>query len=246
MVCESGRNAKIVREILTSTDPTGGPEAWKVTRLRGKRPLYSVACPTVTECVALGENGTMLSSSDPLGGAKAWKSANLYPYVPATNGPNAVACAPGGGLCVATGEKSSMLWARKPLAGILGWQGVGLLGFPTLLGAACASPKLCIGYGFGTLITSTNPARGRWSARGAPKGLPAGLELAAGFCASSGFCAVAGGRGNHNGTVYTNPSPPQSAWHKASVDSTPIRAISCLSSTLCVAVDGEGRILTGS
>jgi hypothetical protein len=245
-MCESSRHAKVVREILTSTDPTGGPEAWKVTRLRGKKPLYSVACPTATECVALSKNGTVLSSSNPLGGAKAWKSASLYPYVPATNGPNSVTCAPGGGLCVATGEESSMLWARKPLAGILGWEGVSLPQFPTLLGVACASPTSCIGYGFGTLIASTNLARGRWSARGAPRGLPAGLELAAGSCAAGGFCAVGGGRGSHNGTVFTNPSTPRRAWRKARVDNVPIRAISCPTATLCVAVDSSGRILTGS
>ncbi len=246
--CESVRGgAKVIREILTSTDPTGGPEAWKVTRLRGKEPLYSVSCPTTKECVALSRKGAVLSSSNPLGGAKAWKSADIYPYKPATYGANAVACAPSGGLCVATGENSNMLWARRPLAGILGWRGASIEPFPTLLGAACASPKLCVAYGVGTLIASTNPARGRWSARGAPKRLPGSLDLQAGSCASSGFCAVAGGGRNGNqGTVFTSPSPSRRPWAKARIDEAGIGGISCPSSALCVAVDDRGRILTGS
>jgi hypothetical protein len=243
--CESSPGGKVIREILTSTDPTGGPEAWKVTRLPGNQPLNSVSCPTATECVALARGGSVLSSSDPLGGAKAWKSADLYPYVPATHGGNSVACAPGDGLCVATGESSTMLSARRPLAGILGWKGASIAPFPTLLGAACASPKLCVAYGFGTLIASTNPTRGRWSA-GAAKGLPTSLVLLSGSCAPTGFCAVAGGRNGGQGMVFTSPSPPRRPWHKARIDKLQIGGISCPSSTLCVAVDGSGRILTGS
>lgn len=245
-LCESVRTRQYTPAIFTSTDPGGGPEAWKETQLHGKSAIYSVSCATATECVALAKDGTLIGSSNPLGGASAWKTADLYPYEPVTYGQNAVACVAGGGLCVATGQSSSILWARNPLAGILSWRGVKLGRFPTLLGVACASPKLCVGYGFATLIASRNPAHGRWSRRGAPKHLPRGLALNAGSCAPSGFCAVAGGSGSNNGTVLTNAAPMRRAWRRARIDNVPIRSIACPSSGLCIAVDGSGRILTGT
>jgi hypothetical protein len=69
--------------VLTSTDPTGGPGAWKVTyvdheieagsmAVDDQAELISIACPSVSLCIASDGAGNVLTSKDPTGGASAW------------------------------------------------------------------------------------------------------------------------------------------------------------------------------
>ena len=61
--------------VLTSTDPTGGAEAWTATNLNQE--LNGVSCPTVSLCVATANEqnvGLVLTSTDPTGGAGAWST----------------------------------------------------------------------------------------------------------------------------------------------------------------------------
>ena len=56
--------------VVTSSNPTGGAAAWKVTAVR--RWLGGVSCPSSGLCVAVDGSGNVLTSSNPTGGAAAW------------------------------------------------------------------------------------------------------------------------------------------------------------------------------
>src|SRR5438094_8502584 len=70
--------------VVTSTNPTGGPSAWTVTNVdvsvgpnsSGPR-LTGVSCPTGDLCVAVDSDGTIITSTKPTGGATAWKALHV-------------------------------------------------------------------------------------------------------------------------------------------------------------------------
>ncbi len=62
-------------QVSVSTDPTGGPRAWRTIRLHSGDPV-AISCPSAKLCVAAG--GTeLLTSTDPAGGPRDWKDAYL-------------------------------------------------------------------------------------------------------------------------------------------------------------------------
>jgi hypothetical protein len=81
-------------EVLTSTDPTGGPAAWHIGGQIGqKTSLHALSCPTTTMCVAINESEEALVSVDPTGGPSAWSATPLAPLAPGTYYPTGLACA---------------------------------------------------------------------------------------------------------------------------------------------------------
>jgi hypothetical protein len=86
---------------VTSTNPTGGPSAWKLTSLGGpdNTSQRGVSCPNTGLCVAVANDneahGVALTSDNPAGGASAWTRTNI-----GGNAMNGVSC-PTSGLCVA-------------------------------------------------------------------------------------------------------------------------------------------------
>ncbi len=63
-------------EVFTSTEPTGGANAWTKTFDPGGS-LYAVSCPAVSFCVGADGAGDVVSSTDPAGGASTWAHATL-------------------------------------------------------------------------------------------------------------------------------------------------------------------------
>jgi hypothetical protein len=70
-------------DVLTSTDPTGGSGAWNLayvddsteagpTVTSDQAELVSIACPSVSLCMASDGAGNVLTSKNPTGGASAW------------------------------------------------------------------------------------------------------------------------------------------------------------------------------
>ena len=99
-------------EIVTSTDPTGGPSAWTITPVVSGS-LNAISCPTISMCVAVNNNAYV--STNPTGGASSWSEENTksqYPFW-------AISC-PSTSLCVAVGGNvgvaSLSLQARAPCA----------------------------------------------------------------------------------------------------------------------------------
>jgi len=59
-------------DVVTSTDPTGGARAWKITRLDGSTMLDSVSCASRDFCIVGGLSETVFVSHNPAGGSSAW------------------------------------------------------------------------------------------------------------------------------------------------------------------------------
>lgn len=72
--------------ILTSTDPTGGPSSWRVDHVDGGTfdgcslcgvPSRSVACPSRYLCLAVDRAGALVMSADPAAGGSSWRAVDL-------------------------------------------------------------------------------------------------------------------------------------------------------------------------
>ena len=111
-------------DVLSSTDPTGGTQAWHVVHVdsSGTRGdgggLSSISCPSVSLCVALGA-GDVLNSTNPTAGAGAWRRVKDIAFAPAP-GDSVVSC-PSVSLCVVA-SSGSILSSTNPTGGRSAWR----------------------------------------------------------------------------------------------------------------------------
>jgi WD40-like Beta Propeller Repeat len=228
--------------ILTSTNPTGGPTAWSSAPV----PVRGISCPTISLCVA-GEGGYILTSADPAGGASAWMKTTID-----QGSVGAVSC-PSVSLCVAAGTGAGthggaiILTSTDPTAGTSSWIGVPVTpGDEFVSAVSCPSPSLCVATTFkGDIFTSTNPTGGAsaWTRTT----IDHGNLLAAVSCPSLSLCVAV----DYTGILTsTNPTGSASAWTKTTTighATIPVSAyaVSCPSVSLCVA-GGIGNVLTST
>jgi hypothetical protein len=231
--------------VKTSTNPTGGAGAWKVTLgVDQGTELTRVSCPSTTLCVALDSRGEIISSNSPAGGPTAWKATNLHSQVLALGG---ISC-PSVSLCVAVGytdpaEKIAVETSTNPTGGAASWKRTVPAGSLTAgVTVSCPSTSLCVAVdGGGQVATSTNPgaAAPSWST----VSLPGGPFMQSLACGSSTLCLAA----DINGNLFasTNPSGGAGSWTSTPVDAggKEIEDVSCPSATFCVAVDSAGDAL---
>lgn len=143
--------------ILTSTNPTGGPSAWNTVQVEPHHGFIgAISCPSVSLCVATDANGHFLTSTDPTGGANAWTVTNI-------NGGflTRIACQTTT-LCVA-GSLGNLVTSTDPTGGAGAWTSVPASpnGFT---GISCPTASLCVAVGnSGQVATSSNPAAGATS-----------------------------------------------------------------------------------
>ncbi len=112
-------------DVVTSTDPTGGPSAWSAANVDGSIPLSGVSCPTTSLCVAVDGLGNVLTSTDPTGGASSWTTTHL-----GGGGFSDVDC-PTSSLCVATsgsGGNDELVTSTDPTGGASTWHTITLAG----------------------------------------------------------------------------------------------------------------------
>ena len=225
---------------MTSTDPTGGADAWKVAHLNGAY-LNAISCPLVSECVGVGVSSTgqpvVATSTDPTGGADVWNIASLgQTYV------RAISC-PSASLCVAVGP-GGVITSADPTGGADAWKPTHLPGANLdLTWVSCASVSLCVAVSNadGSVVASSSDPTGgasAWNLAPSPVGLGALACPSAALCVSVRGPVV---------VVSTEPAavPSPSPWHLTSVDGTSaIDAISCPSASLCVAVDNAAHVLS--
>jgi hypothetical protein len=244
--------------IASSTDPTGGPGAWRVVyagegRYEGpnnfpvisNRQVQGVSCPTVHLCVAVTTLGQIYATTDPTGPASSWKVTE----VPSTGGNThlyGVSC-PSVSLCVAVSGRrvnaGKVFTSTDPTGGMAAWQVTELGESFDLRAVSCSSPTLCVAAGAnGELVASTDPTGGAlaWSRLGTPAG-PGQLQ---GISCVSGLCLS----GNESGNLLTsgNPLVPSSWQETSGGSSVAITGASCASSSACVAVDVNGHVLTST
>jgi hypothetical protein len=244
-LCVAGDNNG---DVMTSTNPSGGSDAWSVFPIAGEPSLVDASClPGDGFCLVIDDNGTIWGSSTPTE-FDTWSSNTEY-----SNGGTALAgvsCVHGTSAnlgavdqCeVAAGD--SMLWSADPSDGSdADWnaEGADTTG-NTLTDDSCPTISLCVATDAqGNIIYATNPEGRTW-----PRTNIAGTgdALVALSCPSTTFCAAVDADGNVWTT--TTPTGTASAWTKTNIDDHALTGISCPSSTLCVAIDNVGNAMTST
>jgi hypothetical protein len=222
-----------------STSPAAGAAAWHTTLIDSgpcpagvchsiksgppERPLDAIACPSVSLCVAGDWDGDVVTSTDPTGGSSAWSVA--YVDRNAESGltgldPQAsiaeVSC-PSVSFCAASDPTGEVLTSQDPTGGASAWR------------LSRATPRI----------------------NAAPE--PSSLESLG--CPSMSFCV--GLRSGWN-TLRSNSKFSSSEvaltydplngaeWTGVIIGRVgSLHAISCPTSSLCVAVDGAGNVVVG-
>jgi WD40-like Beta Propeller Repeat len=252
-LCVAGDQAG---NVLSSTNPTGGPPAWSTAAVSPNRSIRGVSCPTSSLCVAGDSAGDVLASTDPTGGATAWTKTT----VAANTFIIAVSC-PSASLCVAVGgpdgpgEEGTILTSSDPTGGASSWSSASIPSGGRITAVACPSVSLCVATtSTGEVLTSTDPTGGAnaWT----EAAIDPGGDLDAISCPSVFLC-VAGGNDAadySNGEILTTTSPAggAGAWRKTTSDPgmtyNPVYldALSCPSTSLCVTGDNFGNIVTST
>lgn len=233
--------------VFSTTDPTGGPAAWRTTRLNVPSPfpgainqlgLIALSCPNAGLCVGINVQGQILTSTNPASGGD-------WGVIQGSQGGLVALSCPTADLCVAIASSGAVLYSTDPGAGA--WQTGPQL--PSgIVGVSCPSSALCVAIGAsGTVLTSTDPASasGTWNSTA----IETGSGLTGVSCASESFCTVASSSSVY---VSTQPTGGAQAWASAAVDTydsayeNRIQVLDCPSASLCVAADGEGNTVTSS
>ena len=230
-VAESGN-------VLTSSNPLGGANAWTVTNVDGNNGLDAVSCPTTSFCAATDFAGNVLTSTNPAGGAGSWTVTD----VDGSNALLSISC-PSASLCVASGgsDDASLFTSTNPTGGASAWTQVAVGHYVQSM--SCPSTSLCVaGDNDGDILTSTNPTggSGAWSTASVSGSSIRGIS-----CPTTALCvATSVGVGV---ITSTNPTGGAGAWSVADVDAgNVLYGVSCSTASLCVASDGAGNIVTAT
>jgi hypothetical protein len=245
--------------IYTSTDPTGGAEAWRVADLDGEGPnthFYGVSCPSPSFCAASAGGAKIATSTNPTGGAGAWSVTQL-------EGPlelRGISCV-SPSLCVAVGDdgedirpalsdNGEILTSTDPLAGA--WRRVPAPAAQgNLYGVSCPSPVFCLsGDLLGNLVFSTAPAT---AAAWTPTDGGGSTQITAASCPSVSRCVAV----DNNGDVLTSTDPTGGASEWSFTNLLPFPGIdetarngmfgvSCPATSLCAVAGNEGQVFTST
>jgi hypothetical protein len=250
--------------IVSSTNPTAGPSAWKVVQPEGEletdchahwvppcrfligRTIRGISCPTTALCVAVTSEGYVFSTTNPTGSAAEWRVADVDGSERDTH-ILGLSC-PSTTLCVAVSgdpyTKGKVLTSTDPTGGSSAWQVVQLDETLDLREVSCSSPGFCLAVAQGgRMLVSSEPTGGpsAWRELGTPGG-PGNLQAAS--CTVTMLCVA----GNAGGNLLTSTSPGDaSSWaERNGGSSVQITGIDCLPTRQCVAVDNNGDVLTTS
>jgi hypothetical protein len=211
------------------------PVRWAAPRLVDHSPplstpsiLRSVACPTSTQCLSVGVNGTVVTAD----------GANHH-FVSGINGGAAlegISC-PSASLCVIQETGRRLLTSIDPTAATPTWTPVSAPQLPIdqFAGVSCASDTLCIAWSDSTTLdVSTDPTGGASAWKQVKLNVPAGaIEVSAVACVpQTTRCVASIGDGF---ATSTNAGGGPSAWtitSRSGLD-TP-DDLACPSATLCV------------
>ena len=250
--------------VITSSNPTGGAAAWTVTNVDGftggDTPFMSVVtCPSEALCVAVDTNDDSVATSiNPTGGAAAWKVTKL----PAATNLRDLSC-PSPSMCVGIGGAATVVTSRNPTGGATAWTAIQVAGLPVcgprgegslpcgLTGVTCPTETFCAAVDtVGNLITTRNPTGGAasWNVSRLGK-LLTGMEypgqLSDVFCESPGLCVLLGA---NDIVTSSTPTAGVAGWKLTHLTEPGhyLSAVTCPSSTFCVAVDQFGDVITSS
>jgi hypothetical protein len=236
--------------------------SWTPPRGIAGQNIIDVDCPATGPCVAVDEGGNVLTSADPAG---SWSSAAIsgtsLPSVSCSSSTLCVAvssgvCAPGN-VCPAVVE-STLYTSTDPTGGSGAWAPTTISGAADYLGAVDCAGGLCAALdNEGRIITSTDPTGGTSAWKVADVQGSSGLFLSAIDCPTSSFCAAVGSEPHNLGGGFfvqenvvltsTDPTGGVRAWTKAYLGPRSyLRAISCPTTSFCLAVDSWGNAWSSS
>lgn len=224
-------------DVVTSSNPAGGPNTWKTTSLVSDIGLTSISCPTNQFCAATdGLSGDVLVSTDPTGGASTWQTFTL----PTQGVLNRVTCT-AASFCVAVDGGGDVFTATNPTGGAGAWQEANVIAGEQLGDVSCVGSSLCVAVGVG-LATSTDPTGGASAWRSTTA-----ISADSVSCPTSTLCVLAGDTGDV--TTTTNPTGGPSAYkHTPGIDRLhpfqPGQDVSCVAGGPCVIVGGSGDAIT--
>lgn len=156
---------------------------------------------------------------------------------------------PSASLCVAVGGNNTIASSTSPTGDASAWKVVhaGAGAIPNapnqrqIRGVSCPSPQLCVAVTFeGLIYTSTNPTgdAGAWSVADIDAS-GSNTHFYGVSCPTVAFCVASAGGAKV--VSSTNPTGPASAWTETQLPGPlELRAISCASASLCVAVGDNG------
>ena len=243
-------------DVLTSATPTVG-SSWKKTHINGSNALDTVSCAVApsTVCVAFGD-GAMFVSTDPTAAnTSAWKKYTWNAYEI-----NAVSC-PKSSLCVAVDDDGNTYVSTNPIDADWAYSLETDDGdYLTSVSCVAAPSNLCVATDdTGEVFTSTDPKGDKWSSKliDAENGPSGDSFIEDMSCASPTFCV---GVDNVGDVVKSShPTGGYSDWKIAEVEPSTcvevcgtvgngiaIYGVSCPSSSMCVASDSGGNVMTGT
>jgi len=210
--------------------------------------ITGIDCPTTEFCVAVDQRGNAITTTNPTGPAGDWSAADI---VAGEEGINAVSCA-SINRCVAVGANGMRLRSTDPTGGAGAWTETEIAGASGLLAVSC-SGETCAAFDTEDRIVI-------W---GKPSGggveVTKILEVNGGAfvpddvdCPTSSFCVVVGTESHDLGggffvwenavVTLTDPVEPSPSFtHHFIGDRTFLRALSCPTSSFCLAVDEQGN-----
>lgn len=212
--------------VLASSDPTDGGNAWHIVKAYGYGELKSVSCPTENLCVAVGSEGTVLSSAEPTNSA-SWKETF------ASGDLLSVSC-PTDSLCAAVNDSGDVITSTDPTGGAAAWTTTHVDSSEYLDDVSCASEALCVATDFnGDVVTSTDPTDGAaaWTITHLSTEAMASIS-----CVTTSFCVAI----NFPGNVFTatNPAGGAGAWEEsARITDGEAVSLHCLPSGECFGVN---------
>src|SRR5487761_1214716 len=235
-------------DIFASTNPMGGSAAWSNAISLDGAVWISIACPTSALCVAVG-GGQIAVSSDPGSIDPKW-AVILIANFPATSNVTftAVSC-PTTTLCVAVGygPLNNVLTSTNPTGGASAWTYEALDGDAIFSSISCFTTELCIasedaGWS-GNSFVSSNPT-------GGPAGwtrLPAGNAVESSMSCPNDLLCLAPNEDGTGVIALVDSSAGAAAWTVEPIgDGDSVAGMSCVGSSLCVAVNSAGGVFIGS
>lgn len=234
--------------VSSSTDPTdGGSSTWSSGVLSAVG-LNSVqfgpsSCPSGTLCVGADSQGRLFT-----GTPGSFTETSLAD----ADGLGAPIC-PSTSLCMDT-NGTDIFSSTDPGSGGASWRDSAADpgGDDYIGGFQCPSAGLCVGYaGSDKVISSTSPGGSSWNVSTNPV-VNSNDQILGLACPSTSLCVgIADDYNTLTGSyVFASTTPGQvsSGWSARAtpVDSDYLQGIVCPSSSLCVAYDGSGNVLTST
>ncbi len=248
-LCVAGDNDG---DVLTSPSPRARDAIWRRWHVDRRATFLALSCPSKLMCVGVDNHGNVVSSHDPTVGA-SWQVAHIDP----TDELASASC-PTVSLCFVgdlqpgsyIGATSDLFATSNPTGGAAAWTLI--RGIPSgLVALSCPSSFFCAAVDAGNgILTSVNPLGGSttWHLKHLKSPRHSGqISFQSVSCPSTSFCAVAdvypaSGRI----LISTDPEGTGARWATARIDSGELLGVSCPSTALCVAIDGNGNVVVGT